>query len=151
MLTQGAWDRAAMPAKDIHHDLVHRLLVADGWRVTHDPYRIVVGRKNLFMDLGAEKLIAANRDGKRVAVEVKSFEGQSEVHDLEVALGQYLLYLPFLRAQEADRQLYLAIPGEVWKNVFEEPIGQGLLAECHLRLFIFDPLKEVILQWLPIP
>jgi hypothetical protein len=98
-----------MPAKDIHHDLVHRLLVADGWRVTHDPYRIVVGRKNLFVDLGAEKLIAANRDGKRIAVEVKSFEGPSEVHDLEVALGQYLLYLPFLRAQEPERQLYLLV------------------------------------------
>jgi hypothetical protein len=140
-----------MPAKDIHHDLVHRLLVADGWRITHDPYRIVVGRKNLFVDLGAEKIIAADRDGKHIAVEVKSFEGQSEVHDLEVALGQYLLYLPFLRAQEPDRRLYLAVPGEVWQNVFEEPIGQGLLAEYNLRSLIFDPLKEVILQWIPIP
>src|SRR5580704_4021063 len=37
--------------KDIYHDLVHRLLVAEGWRVTHDPYRIVVGRRNLFVDL----------------------------------------------------------------------------------------------------
>ena len=57
-----------MPAKDIHHDLVHGLLVADGWRVTHDPYRIVVGRKNLFVDLGAEKIIAADREGKHIAV-----------------------------------------------------------------------------------
>jgi len=30
--------------------------------------------------------------------------------------------------------------------VFEEPIGEGLLAEYHLRLLIFDPLKEIILQ-----
>src|SRR5205085_8631913 len=105
-----------MPARDIHHDLVQRLLVADGWRITHDPYRIVVGRKNLFVDLGAEKVIAADRDGKHIAVEVKSFEGQSEVHDLEEALGQYLLYLPFLLAQDRDRLLYLAVPGEVWQN-----------------------------------
>ena len=140
-----------MPAKDIYHNLVHRVLVSDGWRITHDPYRIVVGRKNLFVDLGAEKVIAADRDGKRIAVEVKSFEGQSEVHDLEVALGQYLLYLPFLRVQEPDRSLYLAIPGEVYQNVFEEPIGQGLLAEYNLRLLVFDSVKEVILQWKPIP
>ena len=131
-----------MPAKDIHHDLVHRLLVADGWRIAHDPYRIVVGRKNLFVDLGAEKLIAADRDGKHIAVEVKSFEGQSEVHDLEVALGQYLLYLPFLRAQEPDRQLYLAVPGEVWQNVFEEPIGQGLLAEYTYDCLSSTPLRR---------
>ena len=140
-----------MPAKDIYHELVHRVLVAEGWRITHDPYRIVVGRKNLFVDLGADKIIAANRDGKRVAVEVKSFEGQSEVHDLEVALGQYLLYLPFLRAQEPDRRLYMAISGEVFQNVFEEPIGQGLLTEYDLRLLVFDALKEVILRWIPIP
>src|SRR5439155_20466610 len=98
------------------------------------------GRKNLFVDLGAEKLIAADRDGKRIAVEVKSFEGKSEVHDLEVALGQYLLYLPFLRAQESDRQLYLAVPVEVWENVFEEPIGQGLLAEYTYGCLSSTPL-----------
>jgi hypothetical protein len=140
-----------MPAKDVYHDLVHQLLVADGWQITHDPYRIVVGRKNLIVDLGAEKILAADRDGKHIAVEVKSFEGQSEVHDLEVALGQYLLYLPFLRAQDPQRQLYLAVPAEVWQNLFEEPIGQGLLAEYNLRLLIFDPIEEVILQWIPQP
>jgi len=140
-----------MPAKDIHHDLVHRLLEAEGWRITHDPYRIVVGRKNLFVDLGAERLIAADREGKRIAVEVKSFEGQSEIHDLELALGQYLIYLPFLRRQEPDRELYLAIPREAAKNLFDEPIGRGLLAEYNLRLLVFDPLKEVLVQWMPIP
>jgi hypothetical protein len=101
--------------------------------------------------LGAEKLIAADREGKRIAVEVKGFEGQSEVHDLEEALGQYLLYLPFLRGQEPDRRLYLAIPREAAQNLFEEPIGQGVLAEYNLRLLVFDPLKEVIVQWMPIP
>lgn len=140
-----------MPARDIHHDLVRRLLVADGWRITHDPYRIAVGVKNLFVDLGAEGIIAADREGKRIAVEIKSFEGDSEVRDLEVALGQYLLYLPFLRTNEPDRQLYLAVSEEVWHNVFEEPIGQGLLAEYNLRLLIFDPSQELIVQWKPIP
>jgi len=140
-----------MPAKDIHHDLVHRILVAEWWRVTHDPYRIVVGRRNLFVDLGAERILAADRDGRRIAVEVKSFEGQSEVHDLEEALGQYLLYVPFLRSQEPDRQLYLAVSAEVWQNIFAEPIGQGVLSEYALRLLVFDPDKERILQWNPVP
>ena len=61
------------------------------------------------------------------------------------------MYLPFLRAQEADRHLYLAVSAEVWQNVFEEPIGQGVLTEYHLRLLIFDPLKELINQWIPTP
>jgi hypothetical protein len=70
---------------------------------------------------------------------------------LEEALGQYLLYLAFLRAQEPDRLLYLAVPSEVWHNVFEEPIGQGVLAEYNLRLLVFDPVQERILQWMPTP
>jgi XisH protein len=61
------------------------------------------------------------------------------------------LYLPFLRAQEPGRHLHLAIPREAWQNVFEEPIGQGLLAEYSLRLLIFEPLKELIVQWIPTP
>jgi XisH protein len=62
-----------MPARDIYHQLVIRALEKAGWRITHDPYRIVVGQKNLFVDLGAEQVIATEREGKRIAVEVKSF------------------------------------------------------------------------------
>jgi hypothetical protein len=47
--------------------------------------------------------------------------------------------------------MYLSVPGEVWQNVFEDSIGQGLLAEYYPRLLIFDLLKEQILQWIPTP
>jgi hypothetical protein len=140
-----------MPVRDAYHPVVVRLLEKDGWRITHDPYRIPVGHKNLFVDLGAEEVIAAERQGKRIAVEIKSFAGPSEVQELEAALGQYLLYMPFLRAQEPDRQLYLALPLEVYNNVFEEPIGRGVLTEYSLRLLVFDPAHEAIVQWIPKP
>ena len=138
-----------MPARDRFHDLLLRLLVADGWTITHDPYHIPVGRKNLFVDLGAEKLLAAERQGQRIAVEVKTFGGPSEVHDLEEALGQYMLYTPFMRANDPGRQLYLAIAAEAFKNIFEEPIGRGVLDEYNLRILVFDSKKEVIVQWMP--
>jgi hypothetical protein len=140
-----------MPAKDLHHQAVVQALEADGWRITHDPYRITVGRRNLFIDLGAEEVVAAERQGTKIAVEVKGFEGQSEVHDLEQALGQYLLYAPFLRAQEADRRLYLAVPADVYHNVFEVPVGQTVLAEYGVRLLVFDPHRKEIVQWTPRP
>jgi hypothetical protein len=44
-----------------------------------------------------------------------------------------------------------SLPAEVWQNVFAEPIGQGVLNEYALRLLIFDPFKELILQWNPTP
>ena len=140
-----------MPARDKFHDLLLRLLVADGWTITHDPYHISVGRKNLFVDLAAEKLFAAEREGKRIAVEVKTFGGPSEIHDLEEALGQYLLYTPFMREEDPGRQLYLAIDAEVFKNIFEEPIGRGVLDEYNLRILIFDSDREAIVRWIPQP
>jgi hypothetical protein len=140
-----------MPARDTYHQIVIRALEKAGWRITHDPYHIVVGQKNLFVDLGAEQVIAAEREGKRIAIEVKRFGGPSEVHDLEQALGQYMLYAPFLRAQEPDRLLYLAISGEAWQNLFEEPIGRGVLNEYRLLLIVFDVNTEEITQWMPPP
>jgi hypothetical protein len=52
---------------------------------------------------------------------------------------------------EPSRRLYLAIPGNLWQNAFEEPIGQGVLTEYNLRLLVFDPPKGLILQWIPTP
>lgn len=40
------------------------------------------GAHNLFVDLGAERLVAAEREGVRIAVEIKGFAGSSEVADL---------------------------------------------------------------------
>ena len=71
-----------MPARDFYHDLVKAALIVDGWNVTHDPYTLEVGNKDLFVDLGAERLIAADKHGQKIAVEVKSFLGPSEVRGL---------------------------------------------------------------------
>jgi len=48
-----------MPAKDIYHDTVKNALIRDGWTITHDPLRLSIDDKNLFIDLGAERIIAA--------------------------------------------------------------------------------------------
>jgi predicted RecB family endonuclease len=62
-----------MSAKDIFHEVVKRALQKDGWQITHDPLSISVGGVNMSIDLGAERLIAAEREGEKIAVEVKSF------------------------------------------------------------------------------
>lgn len=96
-------------AKDIYHDTVRTALEKDNWIITDDPLTLKVGRRDLFLDLGAEKLLAAQREGKKIAVEIKSFISQSPVKDLENALGQYILYLKILERLEPERILYLAI------------------------------------------
>ncbi len=116
-----------MPAKDIYHNVVKQALTRDGWMITDDPLRLQWGSRDLYVDLGAEQLLAAEKSGRKIAVEIKSFISASPVADLENALGQYILYHDILAGLESDRGLYLAIRQEVFLNLFEEPIGKILL------------------------
>ncbi len=97
-----------MPAKDRYHDAVKSSLIRDGWTVTHDPLTLRWGKKDLFVDLGAERLLAAEKDQEKIAVEVKSFIGRSEAEELEKALGQYILYQDIMEELEPERELFLA-------------------------------------------
>ena len=108
-----------------------------------------MGNKDLFVDLGAERLLAAEKEGQKIAVEVKSFSGPSDVNDLEKALGQFILYHDVLEESEPDRRLYLAIPTEILDDLFQEPIGQLLLKRQRVRLLVFEPEQGVIIQWIP--
>ena len=102
----------------------------------------------IFVDLGAEKLIAAEKSNQKIAVEIKSFIGASLINDLEKALGQYILYSEILREKQESRILYLAIKRSVYEDIFEEPIGKLLLKRNIVNLLVFDQVEEVILQWI---
>src|SRR5207302_9445844 len=132
-----------MPAKDTYHDALCNALVKDGWKITDDPFRLVWGERDFYVDLGAERLLAAEKAGKRIAVEVKSFLSASQMHDLELALGQFLLYRSILEEQELDRVLFLAIPDEP-AEILDEPVGQLLVAKHLIQAVVFDPKREEI-------
>ena len=139
-----------MPAKDLYHEAVKNALIKDGWTITHDPLRLRLRRgKSLFVDLGAERLLAAERGTEKIAVEVKSFARASDMKDLEDAVGQFVLYAHLLMRSDPDRILYLAVPELARRNVFEEEAGQVMLEDGVVRLFSFDPELERIVQWMP--
>jgi hypothetical protein len=79
-----------MPARDIYHNTVKQALIKEGWEITHDPLRLQWGTKDMYVDLAAEQLVAAERRGQKIAVEIKSFIGPSEIEDLRNALGQFV-------------------------------------------------------------
>ena len=136
-----------MPAKDRYHDQVKNALIKDGWTITQDPLTIRVGRKNLFIDLGAERIIAAERGTEKIAVEVKSFARPSTMKDLEEALGQCVLYSRLLARREPQREVYLAVTDEVYESVFEEEAGQILIEDGLLSILTFDPEQEKLVRW----
>jgi hypothetical protein len=133
----------------VYHPHVVDALIRDGWTITHDPLTVRVGAKDVFIDLGAERFLAAEKGGRKIAVEVKSFVGRSETRELEVTLGQFVLYGAALDEVEPDRTLYVAVRAEVYEDIFEEPVGRLALRKAGLRLLVFDPDRREVLRWVP--
>lgn len=139
----------AMPAKDRLHAVVRTALERDGWVVTADPLVLPVGAHNLYVDLAAERVIAAERGADRIAVEVKGFTGRSEVADLEQALGQYVLYRALLERSDPARRMVLAVPKAPWLSLFESELGRAAREGVSVRAVVFDPALMEVWRWCP--
>lgn len=137
-----------MSRRDIYHNAVRNALIKDGWTITHDPLVLAFGRRNIYVDIGAESPLGAEKDGVKIAVEIKSFVGASEITELERALGQYALYHFLLARREPERMLYLAVPAASYESILSEPEGHDLAVAQALRILVFDPDKEVVTQWI---
>lgn len=136
-----------MSAKDFFHNAVRLALEKDGWLITNDPLSFTVDALDFRIDLGAERLLGAEKEGQKIAVEIKSFLGPSEVSEFHTALGQTLNYRSVLRKKEPDRILYLAIGNEIYKEFFLIPFIQEIIAEHQLKLLIFEAIKQEIVLW----
>ena len=138
-----------MAAKDLIHEPVAKALENDGWTITDDPLTLSYEDKNVFPDLGAERLLlGAERGLEKIAVEIKSFIRRSVLQDLEEALGQYLIYRSFLRRIEPDRILYLAISDLAYNLFTESKAIQMLLNDYEVRLVIVNPDTKEIITWI---
>lgn len=137
-----------MPARDTHHNAVKNALIKDGWAITHDPLTLDWGHRNLFVDLAAERLVSAEKAGRKIAVEIKSFSGASEVHDLQNAVGQYQLYRSIMARTHPERALYLAISAEVFDNLFVDDVGELVMNDYAFSLIVFDERQEVLVKWI---
>ena len=136
-------------AKDIFHDTVKKALEKDGWKITHDPYRLRYGVVDVYIDLAAEEAIAAEKEGVKIAVEVKSFAGGSNISEFHTALGQFLNYRIALdSSDEPERILYLAVPKDVYQTFLRFEPAKTVINRYNILLIIYDPNKEVIEQWI---
>jgi hypothetical protein len=138
-----------MPALDRDHRLVRRALEKEGWTITHDPLTLTIGKRNVLVDFGAERLLAAERGAEKIAVEVKTFAGPSPIADLQQAYGQFGVYEEVLATSEPERMLYLAIPEEALEGIFTEEIGQIMLKNRFRRVCVYGVDEEKIVQWIP--
>lgn len=138
-----------MPTQDLYYDLVKNALRQDGWRITHNVLPLKVGAEIDPEALWATRLLAADKDERKIAVAVNSFVGRSDPADLAPVLGQLALSRPMLYAMEPDRVLYLAVRHATYNACFTEPDGTCLLAKQHMQVIVFDPRTETIVRWIP--
>lgn len=134
-------------AKDIIHDAVKNALIKDGWKITHEPFIITFEGEPVYADLGAERTIAAERNGEKIVVEIKSFMRPSPIQDFKEALGQYLIYRDLLAETEPDYSSYLAIRDDTYFDAFQRSIIQFRVKRYEMALIIVDVIKEVIIEW----
>lgn len=137
-----------MPAKDIFHDAVKNALLNDAWSVTDEQFYIRSKGVEIYINIGAEKVIAAERGGEKIAVEVKSFLGYSNITEFHVAVGQFINYRSILWDEQPERTLYLAIPLDIYESFFQLPFTQKIIQQNQIKLIVFDSEEEVIVKWI---
>jgi XisH protein len=135
-------------AKDFFHTAVQNALLKDGWQITHDPLALEYGDAAFEIDLGAERIIAAERGEQRIAVEIKTFLRRSASHEFHAALGQYLSYHHALKNLDPRRTLFLAIPDDAHQGFFQSRFAQEMISQHQVKLLVYNPVEEVIEAWL---
>lgn len=134
-------------ARDLFHDAVKNALIKDGWQITSDPLFLQIGGVELYVDLGAEKLIAAERNNEKIAVEIKSFVNPSSLTDFHLAVGQFLNYRVALKIEDPERKLFLAVPKIAYKTFFQKEFAHIVIAEYELEVLVYDIENQVIVTW----
>ena len=134
-------------ARDKYHQAVKIALQKAGWTITHDPLKLEVEDIFVLVDLGAERLIAAERGNEKIAVEIKTFSGSSDINDFHTALGQYLNYRAILLETEPTRKIVIAVPEDTWHGFFQTRLIRKICEQYKLSFVVYHPVKEVIALW----
>ncbi len=92
-------------------------------------------------------MLGAERGEEKIAVEIKSFIGDSFVTDLHLALGQCLVYLSVINRKEPGRSLFLAITAGVYEYILQSDLAQAVLSDYLILLVVFEPMLEEVVLW----
>ena len=135
-------------AKDIFHEAVKKALIKDGWTITDDPLRLLSKEESgIETDLGAEKMIIAQKELQRIAVEVKSFNNPSLIHDFMRATGQYVSYETSILQKHLNRQMFLAMPYYVFEKLQLLDFITAVIERFHMKIILYNPENETIEEW----
>ena len=136
-----------MPAKDVYHDTVTNALIKESWTITSDQLFIRFGGFDMYIDLGAVQVLAAQKEEQKIAVEVKSFVSGSFLSEFHTAVGQVMNYRSALKRIDPECVLYLAVPRMIYKTYFTRPFVQAVIEDYHIKYIVYHIEKEEIVKW----
>jgi hypothetical protein len=108
---------------------------------------VIWKKRKLQIDVGAERLLAAQKGDDKIAVEIKSFIGANDLEDLYQALGQFILYRKALSVKDPERRLFLSIRVETYQQMFADEEGESLRAEVGINILVVHTNLEEIVLW----
>jgi hypothetical protein len=135
-------------AKDKFHEQVRVALETEGWQITDDPLYMKLGSIPIHIDLGAERLIAAEKGSQKIAVEVKTFGIASFITAFHEAVGQYIVYREALAIRASERILFLAMPHDIFETYKNEPLVVQVFQQYNIKIITYDPITKQIVSWL---
>lgn len=135
-------------AKDKFHDIVKEALEKEGWLVTDDAFQPYAAQEPSMIDLESEPVILAEKEGEKIAVEVKSFTQAAIRMAFYEALGQYLGYSMAMKEVDVAQNFYLAISKEIRHHLEDYSIIKQSIKEQKVKLLIFDLATQKIIEWI---
>jgi hypothetical protein len=136
-----------MPRKDEIHEAVRNALIKEGWTIIADPLIIAYDDVQAFADLAAERTLAAEKAGRRIAVEIKTFASASPIRDFEEALGQYTFYRELMSLAGSEYALFLAVSEETYYRVFERKSLREIAERVGIALLVVKLATEEVALW----
>ena len=132
-------------AKDKYHAQVREALENDGWTITHDPLILSYSTADVY----PEKLIGAEKEERKIAVEVKSFLEESKVCAFYQAFGQFLIcQMAFDYNVITDRELFLAAGLDVYDSfLMKQQMVEDAIEKHELNLVIVDMKTKQVAKW----
>jgi hypothetical protein len=100
------------------------------------------------LSIEAEAVFVAEREGEKIAIEIKSFRGQSFIHNMHEALGQYNIYRVALTMERPDLTIFLAVPEKTYLAHFQSRLIKAVVATDKLNIIVYNEDNQELVQWI---
>jgi hypothetical protein len=135
-------------ARDKFHKEVREALEKEGWAITDDPLYVKIGQIPMHIDLGAEKLIGAEKEGEKIAIEIKTFGNSSFITAMHEAVGKYIIYREALAIINSNRSLYLAMPNDLYEYYKDELLIERIFSMYKFKIIVYESNNQSIISWI---